>query len=126
MSAFVEDPDHPGLYAFVEDAAGTSGWHTVESARVFWPDAPDDDILAVLLEVAKVSVIAFAPTLAAGVPVPTNYVYAQVVQARNIHNAGTVSTSGDFGNGEFSYAPRPLDWHVKQLLRPETGRLRVY
>lgn len=34
-------------------------------------------------------------------------------------NAGIVSPGGEFGEGEFTMSTHPLDWHVKQLLRPK-------
>ncbi len=95
------------------------GWHNLASARDEWADAPYDDVqLAELLDVAKGAVIAFAPV---SETVPVNYRKAQLVQARNVWNAAKVAPSGDMGDGTYVITPRPLDWHVQQLLRPKKG-----
>ena len=102
-------------------------WHDSESARDQWVDAPDDDAhLVELLEVARAAVIAYAPALPApegeGTPtIPTTYRYAQLMHARNLWNATKVDPAGTFGEGEFVVQPRPLDWHVQQVLRPKRG-----
>lgn len=100
-----------------------TGWHSLDSARADWEQAPAEDVtLHNLLETARIECEAYAPALKAGVRVPTNYRAAQLLQARNSLNAGQVQPSGDFGEGSFQMTPFPLDWKVKQLLRPQTGR----
>lgn len=96
------------------------GWHTVDSARTVWSDATDDDArLHQLLTLARQQVLAFAPSLLLGAPIPPNYREAQLMQSRNIWNAGKVDpATGGFGEDSFVIRPFPLDWHVKQLLRP--------
>lgn len=110
-------------------------WHDLDSIRDEWPDAEfiEDDTLDELLEVAKLQVTTFAPALADTAtvidgyvvadpdPVPVNYRMAQRVQARNIWNAARVNPEGTTGEGDFVLRPFPLDWHVKQLLRPKRG-----
>lgn len=110
-------------------------WHTLESAREQWVDAPfDDDQLQDLLDVAQEAVLAYAPALIIGalvivddilVPadenyVPVSYRVAQLMQARNVWNSSKASPSGDFDNGSYGLTSFPLDWQVKQLLRPRT------
>lgn len=97
------------------------GWHTVDTARDGWDDSPDDDAtVSDLLNLAKIAVIAFAPALAADARPPINYKAAQRMQAENIWNASRVSPStGGDGDGTFVMRPFPLDWQVKQLLRPK-------
>ncbi len=109
-----------------------ASWHDVESARNQWVDAPLDDVaLEQLLEVAKGQVIAFAPALpepaeGAEQTVPEHYRMGQLMQARNLWNAGKVDTaSGGMGDDTFIVRPRPLDWTVKQVLRPRKGVPRV-
>jgi hypothetical protein len=116
-------------------------WHTVESARDEWVDAPfdedgGDDILTSLLLVAKNAVRAYAPTEGDGytidedgyiVPgdptdVPDNYRMGQLMQARNIWNSSKAQPSGEFDNGSYGLSSFPLDWQVRQLLRPKQGR----
>jgi hypothetical protein len=95
------------------------GWLTLEQARQMWPQAPDDDVtLHMLLESAKVSCIAFAPVLAEGAGVPVNYRQAQFQQARSSWLAMASTTDSQVGGDEFTVTVFPLDWHVKQLLRP--------
>lgn len=100
------------------------GWHTLPSARSEWQDAPArDERLWPLLELAKQQVLAFAPALEDGQLPPLNYRHAQLLQARNLFNAGRVDPStGDAGGEGFSLTPFPLDWNVKQLLRPKNPR----
>lgn len=100
-------------------------WYDIDSARADWIDAPlNDDTLQALLDVSKQQVIAYAPRLPvpvdpeAPVEVPANYRYYQLMQATNIWNAGRVDASGGVGEGEFVIRPHPLDWQIKQGLRP--------
>ena len=100
---------------------GDDGWATLDDARGQWPDAEviPDEVLWELLEVAKHQVIEFAPVLAAGVAIPRHYVKGQLMQARNILNSARVD-AGSGGDGEDTFMIRtfPLDWMVKQQLRP--------
>ena len=118
-------------------------WHTVASARDQWVDAPydedgGDDTLTELLDVAKEAVLAFAPVLTqseddyilvdgilipnTGEVIPTNYRVGQLMQARNVWNASKASpSSGDFDGTSYGLSSFPLDWQVRQLLRPKRG-----
>ncbi|WP_449279628.1 hypothetical protein [Leucobacter sp. GX0328] len=109
-------------------------WHDVESAAHAWDDAPDDDErLGELLEVARGQVVAYSPhkkadpaVAADSTEVPVAYRLAQLRQAQNLWAAGSVSPDGGLGDGEsFTLTPHPLDWHVKQIIRPRGGRPRV-
>jgi hypothetical protein len=96
-------------------------WHTLDSIRDEWPDAeaiPDVSLWG-LLASAKVQVIAFAPRLDDDDPVPANYLEAQRIQARNVWNAASVAPDGSVGSDDFIVRPFPLDWHVRQILRPK-------
>ena len=102
---------------------GDDGWHTVDSAREEWHDgAPSlDRRLYQLLLLAREQVVAYAPKLADGASVPANYREGQIMQARNLWNAGRVDpSSGETGDEDFAIRPYPLDWMVKQVLRPKT------
>lgn len=99
-------------------------WATPDDARKFWRDAPaDEDVLSVYLGAARVAVEAFAPALPEDAEeLPDNYLLAQIMQARNTWNAGKASPStGDFDGGGFGISAMPLDWQIKQLLRPQRG-----
>jgi len=108
-------------------------WHDIESARDEWgDDAPfNDDVLTELLEVSKLQIIAYAPTLPepedpeAEEVIPTNYRLGQLRQAQNLWTAGQVDSSGEIGDGSFAVRPHPLDWVIKQILRPRRGVPRV-
>lgn len=113
----------------------TTTWWTVDEAKGSWVGAPADDDLELLLDVAKAEIIAYAPALDPddvvtvtpdeGDPyevqvIPAGYRWAQLAHARNIWNAAKVNPSGGFGaDGEtFALTPFPLDWAIKQRLRP--------
>ena len=112
----------PDLRIVVQDPA--SEWHTLDSLRDDWTDAEDisDVMLWSVLELAREQVLEFAPVVAVDDPVPSRYVDAQRIQARNIVTAGRVSPDGGSGEGDFVIRPFPLDWHVRQILRPKSAR----
>jgi hypothetical protein len=116
-------------------------WHTVESARDQWADAPfdedgGDDTLTELLVVARGAVLAFAPTLDGtfivedGIivsvdddTIPTAWRTAQLMQARNVWNSAKASPdAGAFDGGSYGLSSFPLDWQIRQLLRPKRGK----
>lgn len=105
-----------------------SEWHTLDSARGEWADAEhlSDAVLYQLLADVREQVLAFAPALfdaeGAPLPVPARYRRGQLVQARNTLNAqGVDPANGEDGNDTFAIRPFPLDWQVKQILRPKHG-----
>ena len=63
---------------------------------------------------------------APGDGIPARYVYAQLQQAKNLLMAGSVARGGEYGDGEFTYEPRPLDKAIKNLIRPVDGKSDVY
>ena len=97
-----------------------TGWHTLDSARREWRDAPDSDSgLFVLLDTARVQVEAFAPNTVLGAPVPLRYKQAQLMQARNVWNAAKADPAGQQGDDGFIIRPFPMDWTVKNIIRPK-------
>ncbi|MHC9045817.1 hypothetical protein ACYX8G_14620 [Microbacterium saperdae] len=107
-------------------------WHTPETIRDEWEDAEQigDDLLAQLVTAARDAVMTYAPALplpadGAEQSIPDRYRVAQLMQVRNLWSAVDVKPSGEIGGETFTYQPRPLDWHVKALLRPQRGRPRV-
>lgn len=105
-------------------------WHDITTARDEWVDAPlDDDVLTELLEVSQQQVLAYAPALPVTDPpttdIPVNYRYGQLEQAKNLWNAARVDASGGDGDGSFVMRPHPLDWIIKQILRPRRAVPRV-
>ncbi len=117
-------------------------WYTVEETQARWGvGAPSVERLEELLAVSKQQCLAYAPvrfvdpttvfeatlteTPLAEV-IPDGHREAHFVQARNIWNATKVTTgSTSFGPEGEPIMLRPLDWHVKQLLRPRTGVPKV-
>jgi hypothetical protein len=101
-----------------------SEWHTLDTIREEWEDAEHiaDPVLWEMLEIVREQVLDFAPTLAEDAPVPANYRLGQRMQTRNTWNAARVSPDGGTGEGDFIIRPYPLDWHVKQILRPKRGK----
>lgn len=107
-------------------------WHTPDTARDVWRDANqlDDTDLVELLDVAQLQILAYATpadvTEASGGNVGVNLRMAQLMQAKNIYNAARVDPSNGIGDGDsFTLTPMPLDWHVKQLIRPRTAHINV-
>ncbi len=93
-----------------------------------WADTEQisDSTIELLLEVARDQVTAYAPALPPDAEIPQRYRLAQLRQAVNLYRAATVDSSGDIGDGtSFAISPRPLDWHIKSLLRPARGRPSV-
>lgn len=108
-------------------------WYTVESISTPrgddtvapWEGAEDipAHLLNDLLNVARENVLAFAPPLhedmAAVGKCPAAYRVAHLMQTRNLWNSVEVDSSGGFGGDDYTIRPMPLDWIVKQVLRPK-------
>ena len=102
-------------------------WFNVITAREDWDGAPEQDgTLHRLLNLAREQIEAYAPAVADGTPVPERYRSAQLVQARNTFNASISNgdNSMDIGGGLIINI-RPLDWAVKQMVRPPRGLKKV-
>lgn len=99
-------------------------WHNVETARFEWDGAPaNDGTLYRLLTTAREQVEAYGRVLADGEPVPELWRQAQLAQARNMFNASITSGENTYDAGGGNYITvRPLDWAVKQLIRPRSAR----
>ncbi|WP_036963688.1 hypothetical protein [Promicromonospora kroppenstedtii] len=103
-------------------------WITDEQAIGLWADAEnlEPDVLQLLLASAYEDCVAFLPELPEGEdyedkPTP-NRVLAQLYQAKSRYNALLAGNDGQIGAGENTITLFPLDWQVKQLLRPKRGR----
>lgn len=112
-------------------------WYTLETIRADWRDAPSSDtVLQQLLDASKQQVLAFdngytwrkaggaqadyTGDYRAGA-VPSNLVMAQRMQVRNLWNASQVDASGNAGGEDtFVIRPFPLDWVIRQVIRPKT------
>ncbi|MFJ6534418.1 hypothetical protein [Microbacterium sp. NPDC091662] len=120
--------------------------YTVEEAQTRWGvGAPDAGTLEQLLAVSWEQCVAYAPlTLSeinfsaifqaalddedpeSALEIPAGHREAHFIQARNIWNA-TLKAPGasTFGPDGMAISLHPLDWHVKQLLRPRTAVPKV-
>ena len=110
---------------FVVDAE--DGWLTVAEARSTWRDAPSaDPVLYRLLASARLAVEAWGKDHGIDVPAarPTsNLVDAQQAQARNTWNAVKSDPANQgIGDEGFVIRPFPLDWTVKNLIRPQSAK----
>lgn len=81
----------------------------------------EEDVLEAYLNVAKEACIAYAPPLREGETVPDSWRMAQAMQARNNFQAGAAAPADAGEGGTYGVTARPLDWQVKQLLRPRRG-----
>lgn len=100
-------------------------WHTVETARDEWVDAPydaddGDTILSNLLDVARDAVLAFAPAVETPlVDIPAGYRTAQLKAARNSWSDSKMSSGEYMDGGQFSIPITFIPWH--QDVRPKRG-----
>jgi len=101
----------------------TYGWVSDVEAEELWPDAAalDPDVLALLLTGAHEACVQFAP-VPEPTPVPARYKLAQVSQAKAVYRSLVAGTDGTIGLDGQAVAVFPLDWNVKQHLRPARGR----
>jgi len=102
-----------------------STWYTYDEAKGDWPDLPTGKEGADLLVAARIQCEAFAPAPEPGSrSIPETYRMAHLMQAKAIRQAQTTggsSTSGDLEAGGQTVRVFPMDWQVKQLLRPTRG-----
>lgn len=130
LIVLIDHTDHDGFGATQADPVeivvddSSNEWATLANTRSTWIDSRsiDDSIVYELLQVSRSQVIEYAPVLGETDPVPLAYRQAQILQARNIYNATIVDAgTGDIGTDTFTIRPFPLDWQIKQLLRPRRG-----
>lgn len=96
-------------------------WLTADDEELptLWPDVPmNDDTATLYLSAAKEACLAYAPALPEGAAMPDGWRLAQALQARNTYNSSKAAPGGDFDGGGYGISAFPLDWQVKQLLRP--------
>ena len=65
------------------------------------------------------------PALDADGRVADRFWQAQVMQARAILRSGTAGSGDQLGGGDLTVTVFPMDWTVKNLLRPKRGHRRV-
>lgn len=89
-----------------------------------WRDAAqlDDDVLTQYLAAAYVQCVAFLPDPALvpyPTPIPETWKLAQVMQARALFRSLKSGNDNTMGGGDFTVTVWPMDWTVKNLLRPK-------
>lgn len=105
-------------------------WMPPRVIRDRWRDAPADDAQLIdLMLVAQEQVSEYGPRrirmgLVEGALPPDRYARAALMQARNLWNAAKTDPGGAIGAepGGFAFTPFPLDWQVRQTIRPKTGK----
>lgn len=106
-----------------DPTTGLVGWVNQENVALFWPEADDLDpgVLASYLLAAYEQCVEFLPPVDLQpwpVPTPERFKQAQVMQARALYRSN-VTGSGDALGGEgLTVTVFPMDWTVKNLLRP--------
>ncbi len=122
-------------------------WYSVatpeEAQRLLaaWPDAPveQQELCGFLIDLAREQVLAYAPpypdpelttkdvwTQAWDLDPAPRFIYAQLMQAQNLWNAGRAQQDGGVGTEGYSFVPRPLDKNIRQIIRPVSGVPSVF
>ena len=100
----------------------TIGWVDPDEVGAFWADAPQDaTVLASYLQAAYEQCVAYLPPelFPESGTIPQRWIQAQIMQARALHRS-TVTGSGDqMGGDGYTVTVFPMDWTVKNLLRPK-------
>ena len=102
-------------------------WLTTDDVELIeafgFTDAGDlaQEVLSSFLDIAKEACIAYAPPLAPYARIPESWRMAQAMQARNLFQSGVAAPAEPGEGGTYGITARPLDWQVKQLLRPRRG-----
>jgi hypothetical protein len=108
-------------FRFVVEIA--DGWLKMDEARSLWADAPVNDVyLFQLLDSAKTQCATYAPTLGLTDIVPNNYKQAQLMQVRAVYMSFISNQNDSVGVDGYQVRTFPLDWNIKALLRPKSGR----
>lgn len=94
----------------------------------YWPGCPLDpdetaeaDALQRLLTAAETQCREFAGVLPTFTPIPETWRLAQALQARALYRASIAGSGDSIGEDGFTVTVYPMDWTVKNLLRPTAG-----
>lgn len=105
-----------------------AGWLTsVEELQAYWPDAPyaeDFDVFG-LLTSARIQCEEYAPALGEDDVVPESWRLAQAMHARALYRSTLAGGNDQIGAEGYTVTVFPMDWTVKNLLRPKRGKLSV-
>jgi hypothetical protein len=105
-------------------------WLTLDEVQDWWRDAPaDEELLTLYLSSTVEQILAYGPESVAlaiaadPTAVPDSYRLAELVQVRNIWNAvKSDPASQGIGDEGFVFRPFPMDWTVKQIIRPARAK----
>jgi hypothetical protein len=105
-------------------------WMTPDEVRERWRDAPaNEDYLLEVMDTAKVQVLTYGPAAIAvaiaadPAAVPESYRLAHLVQTRNLWNAVKSDPMNQgIGDEGFIIRPFPMDWTVKNMVRPLSAK----
>ncbi|MBX9243416.1 hypothetical protein ICW40_01170 [Actinotalea ferrariae] len=104
-------------------------WVTPQEAMDQWADAPDDlTVLASYLQAAYEQCVAFLPAgtwpVDGVTTIPERWKLAQIMQARALYRSGLAGDGNQIGVDGLQVTVFPMDWTVKNLLRPRrVGRV---
>lgn len=110
------------------------GWVNTETDLEDWADRPDDSTLTLYLNAAYEQCVDFLPHVrntetGLDEPVipailPERFVLAQVMQARALYRSVLSGSDNAIGMDGMQVTVFPMDWTVKNLLRPRrVGRV---
>jgi len=104
------------------------GWVDTQEDLAKWPDANRDmDGLAQYLQAAYEQCLEFLPPADVEPlpdPIPERFVLAQLLQARALYRSAIAGSNDQIGPDGMSVTVFPMDWTVKNLLRPRrVGRV---
>lgn len=104
------------------------GWVDTDEDLLKWPDgARDTEGIAPYLQAAHEQCLAFLPPVDVEPlpdPIPGRFVLAQLLQARALYRSAIAGSNDQIGPDGMSVTVFPMDWTVKNLLRPRrVGRV---
>jgi hypothetical protein len=107
------------------------GWVETDEVVEFWPEADDLTTGALIsyLQAAYEQCVEFLPHVAVptppiALPPPERYILAQVMQAQALFRSNVAGSGDTLGGDGQSVTLFPMDWTVKNLLRPtKIGRV---
>jgi hypothetical protein len=101
------------------------GWVETDTVADFWPEAEDlvDAVLVSYLQAAYEQCVAYLPAVPLPTPLimtapPERYVQAQIMQARALYRSNVAGSGDQLAEGQ-AVTVFPMDWTVKNLLRPK-------
>lgn len=96
-----------------------------------WSDAPAGEdteaVLALYMGAAQQQCLDYLDReLEDDVVIPDNWKLALIMQTRALWQATAVNPRDQIGEGEFQVTVYPMDWTVKNLLRPRRSGIRAH